>query len=129
MNMMTIRKFVAHRAAVAVCSAALCATPMLAQGRGMTTDQRMDAIDKAVTLTADEKPQVRAILEADMKKMQDLRAAQDPDMRSKMMDMRKDENAKIRALLTDDQKPKFDEYVASQPAGGGRPGGGAPPQQ
>jgi protein CpxP len=54
-----------------------------------------------------------------MKKMADLRASQDPDMRTKMMAMRTDENAKIKALLTDDQKPKFDAYLASMPQGRG----------
>ncbi len=128
MKMTTIRQFATRTVAVAVCSAALFATPMLAQGRGMMTPEaRVAAIDKAVTLTDAQKTKITAIFEEDQKKMQALREAQDPDMRSKMMDMRKEENTKIKALLTDDQKPKFDDYVASQPMG--RPGGGAPPQQ
>ena len=98
---------------------------MHAQGRNMMTpEQRVDAIDKAVTLTPDQKTKIIAIYSDDQKKMQALRDAQDPDMRSKMGDMRKDENTKIKAMLTDDQKPKFDDYVASMPQG--RPG--PPPQ-
>ncbi len=125
MNMTTIRKFATRMGAVAICTAALCATPLLAQGRGMMSpEQRVEAIDKAVTLTADQKTKITAIFTEDVKKMQDLRAAQDPDMRDKMRAMRTDENTKIKALLTDEQKPKFDDYVASQPTG--RP---APPQQ
>jgi protein CpxP len=134
MNMKTIRKYVATAGVVAMCSAALCTVPMMAQGGGgggmrMTSDQRVAAIDKAVTLTDDQKTKIKAIYEADMKKMQDLRAAQDPDMRTKMMAMRTDENAQIKALLTDDQKPKFDAYLASMPQGRGGGGGGgqAPP--
>ena len=125
MNMMTIRAFATRTAAVAVCSAALFATSVHAQGRRMMSpEQRVDAIDKAVTLTPDQKTKITALYADDQKKMQALRDAQDPDMRSKMMDMRKDENTKIKAMLTDDQKPKFDDYVASMPQG--RPG--PPPQ-
>jgi protein CpxP len=124
MNMMTIRKYATRAAAVAFCTAALAA-PVHAQGRGMMTPEaRVEAIDKAVSLTPDQKTKVMALYTEDGKKMQALRDAQDPDMRSKMMDMRKDENSKIKAMLTDSQKPKFDDYVASMPQG--RPG--PPPQ-
>jgi Spy/CpxP family protein refolding chaperone len=132
MNMMMIRKYAARAGVVAMCSAALCSVPMMAQGGGgggrmmMTSDQRVAAVDKAVTLTDDQKVKIKAIYEADMKKMADMRAAQDPDMRTKMMAMRTDENTQIKALLTDDQKPKFDAYLASMPQGRG-PGGGGPP--
>jgi Spy/CpxP family protein refolding chaperone len=130
MNMMMFRKIAARAGVVALCSAALCTVPMMAQGGGggmrMTSDQRVAAVDKAVTLTDDQKVKIKAIYEADMKKMADMRAAQDPDMRTKMMAMRADENTQIKALLTDDQKPKFDAYLASMPQGRG-PGGGGPP--
>ena len=126
MKMTTIRTFATRLGVVAVCSAALCSTPLLAQGRGMMTPEaRVDAIDKAVTLTPDQKTKITAMYTEDQKKMQALRDAQDPDMRSKMMDMRKDENSKIKDMLTDDQKPKFDQYVASMPQGRPAP----PPQQ
>lgn len=122
----TISRSAMRMGAVALCSAALFTGSLLAQGRGMMSpDQRIDAIDKAVTLTTDQKSKVKVLLEEDQKKMMALRDAQDPDMRTKMMDMRKDENDKIKAMLTDDQKPKYDAYVASMPTG--RPGGGPPP--
>lgn len=123
----TLRGSAMRMGAVALCSAAFFTGSLMAQGMRMTPDQRVDAIDKAVTLTADQKTKVKALLEDDTKKMQALRDAQDPDMRTKMMDMRKDENDKIKAMLTDDQKPKYDQYVAQMPMG--RPGGGPPPQQ
>jgi Spy/CpxP family protein refolding chaperone len=132
MNMMTFRRYATRMGAVAMCTAALCSVPMMAQGGGgggrmqMTSDQRVAAVDKAVTLTDDQKVKIKAIYEADMKKMADMRAAQDPDMRTKMTAMRADENTQIKALLTDDQKPKFDAYLASLPQGRG-PGGGGPP--
>ena len=116
--MNAFRSFVTRTGAVAVCIVALCTAPLLAQGRGMMTpDQRVDNLDKAVTLTADQKSKIKAMYEEDQKKMMALREAQDPDMREKMMSMRKDENEKIKSMLTDDQKPKFDTYVASMPTG------------
>jgi len=136
MNMMMIRKYATRIGAVALCSAALCAVPMLAQGGGggmrMTPEARVAAINTAVTLTDDQKTKITAIYTADAKKMQDLMAAQDPDMRTKMTAMRTDENTQIKALLTDEQKPKFDAYLAAQPQRGGGRGGagggaGAPP--
>ncbi len=128
MNIMKFRKYAMSLSAVAMCSAALCTVPMMAQGGGggmrMTPEARVEAIDKAVTLTPDQKTKITAIYTTDQKKMQDLMAAQDPDMRTKMTAMRADESTQIKALLTDDQKPKFDAYVAAQP----RRGGGPPPQ-
>ena len=131
MNMTMIRKCAARVGVVALCTAALSTVPMMAQGGGgggmrMTSDQHVAAVDKAVTLTDDQKTKITAIYTDDAKKMADLRASQDPDMRTKMMAMRTDENTKIKALLTDDQKPKFDAYLASMPQGRGG-GGGAPP--
>jgi Spy/CpxP family protein refolding chaperone len=135
------RKYAMRAGAVVLCSAALCAVPVMAQGGGgggrgmmrMTSDQRVDALDKAVTLTDDQKIKIKAIYEADMKKMQDMMAAQDPDARTKMQAIRADENNQIKALLSDVQKPKFDAFLAAQPQGrrpggaGGPGGAGAPP--
>ena len=127
MKMMQFRRYATRMGALAMCSAALCTVPVLAQGGGgmrMTPEARVAAIDKAVTLTDDQKTKITAMYTADMKKMMALRDAQDPDMRSKMMAMRADENTQIKALLTDDQRPKFDAYVASMPQGRGPGGGG-----
>ena len=136
MNTKLTRRFVAAFGAVAVCGAALCTVPMMAQGGGggmrMTSDQRVERLDTAVTLTADQKTKVKAIYDADMKKMQDLMQAQDPDMRTKMQAMRADENKQIRALLTPEQQTKFDAMPQGRgPGGGGGMGGGgaAPPTQ
>ena len=130
-----ILKHAARIGAVAICSAALSTVPMMAQGGGggmrMSTADRVAALDKAVTLTDDQKTKITAIYDADQKKMADMMQAQDPDMRTKMQAMRADENKQIRALLTPDQQTKFD---AMPQRGGGRgPGGGGmggpPPAQ
>ncbi len=131
MKMMTNRKYAMRAGVVALCFAALSSLPMLAQGGGgrggMTPEARVAAIDKAVTLTDDQKTKITALLTADAEKITALRTAQDPDMRAKIMAIRTDENNQIKAMLTDDQKPKFDAYLASLPQRGG--GGGAPPPQ
>jgi protein CpxP len=137
MEMQMIRKFAARMGVVALCGATLCSVPMMAQGGGgggrMTPEMRVAAIDKAVTLTDDQKTKVMAIYAADTQKMTDLRnSGEDREtMRPKMMAMRADENKQIKDLLTDDQKPKFDAYLAALPqyggGGGGQGGGGAPP--
>jgi Spy/CpxP family protein refolding chaperone len=139
---MTIRRYAARLGAVALCSAALSTVPMMAQGGGggmrMTPDQQVTAIDKAVTLTDDQKPKVLAIVQESQKKMMDLRNSGEDmqTLRPKMMEIRTAQNNQIKALLTDDQKTKFDAYVASMPQGrgggggqGGPGGGGPPPQQ
>ena len=138
MNMKMTRRFVAAFGAVAVCGAALCTVPMMAQGGGggmrMTSDQRVERLDQAVTLTADQKTKVKAIYDADQKKMEDLRnsGGDMQTMMPKMQEMRADENKQIRALLTPEQQTKFDAMPQGRGRGGmggGGNAGGAPPQQ
>jgi protein CpxP len=137
MMMTKFRKYAVRLGALALCGAALSATPMLAQGggggRGMSPEAQqaqLDAMTSAVGLTPDQVTKVKAINADAMSKMMALReAGGDPaDMRPKMMAIRTDQQTRIKALLTDDQKPKYDAYLASQPQGrGGRQGGGGTP--
>jgi periplasmic protein CpxP/Spy len=140
MKMMMNRRFAMRLAALALCSVALSTSPMMAQGgggggRGMQTpEQQLDALNTALTLTPDQTPKVKAILDDSAKQMTDLRASGgDPQtMRPKMMAIRTDQQTKIKALLTDDQKTKYDAMLAAQAArmggrGGGGGGGGTPP--
>jgi periplasmic protein CpxP/Spy len=137
MNMKMIRRYAMRAGAVAMCSAALCTVPMMAQGgpgggggggrMRMTPDQQVANLDKAVTLTDDQKAKVLAIYTDEQKKMQDLMAAQDPDARTKFQTIRTDDRAKIRALLTADQQTKFDAMPQGRGPGGGGGGQGGPP--
>jgi Spy/CpxP family protein refolding chaperone len=137
MNMKMIRSYAMRAGAVAMCSAALCTVPMMAQGGGgggrpqMTPDMQVANLDKAVTLTDDQKPKVLAIYTAEAKARQDMMTAQDPDMRTKFMAMRTKDRADIRALLTPDQQTKFDAMPQGGRGGGGGgqggPGAGGPP--
>jgi Spy/CpxP family protein refolding chaperone len=143
MNMKMIRRYAMRAGAVAMCSAALCTVPMMAQGGGgggmgggggqgggggrMTPDMQVANLDKAVTLTDDQKTKVLAIYTAELKARQDMMAAQDPDMRTKFMTMRTKDRADIRALLTPDQQTKFDAMPQGRGPGGGGGGQGGPP--
>jgi hypothetical protein len=135
MTMMKFRRFATRLGALVLCSAALCTAPMLAQGgggggRGMQSpEQQYDAMNTALSFTADQAPKVKAILADSQKKMMDLRnSGADPaDMRPAMMKIRTDQQTAIKALLTDDQKKKYDDMLATQMQRGGRGGGGAPP--
>ena len=140
-----MNKFLKHAArlsAVALCSAALCTLPAMAQGGGrgmMTPEQRQAQFDQmatAIGLTPEQIPQVKAIQDDTMKKQMELRnSGGDPqDMRPKMMAINAEQTTRIKALLTDDQKAKYDTYLASRPQRGGGgggmgPGGPPPPQQ
>jgi hypothetical protein len=132
MKMKQLGRYAMRVGAVALCSAALCAVPMLAQagggapgggggGRGgMTPDAQLAQLTTALTLSADQQAKIKPILEADAAKITALRTAQDPDMRAKMTTIRTDQHAAIKALLTADQATKYD----AMPQGGGRGGGG-----
>jgi len=137
MTMNRIQKYAVRLGALLLCSAALSTAPMLAQGGGgmrgggmspQAQQARLDSMVKAVGLTDDQVTKVKAIQADSMKQMMDLRSSGgDPqEMRPKMMAIREGEQTKIKALLTDDQKPKYDEWVASQP-GPGRGGQQPPP--
>jgi len=133
MNMIMLRRTAARMGVVALCSAALCSVPMLAQGGGgggrgpQTPDQQVAALTTALTLTADQQAKAKAIFEADVKPMADARTAQDRDA---MMKIRTDEHAKIKAILTADQATKYDAMPQGGRGGrggGGGGGGAAPP--
>ena len=130
-----IRKYAARVGVVALCSAALCTVPMMAQGGGgggrgpMTPDAQLAQLTTALTLTADQQAKIKPILEADAAKITALRTAQDPDMRTKMTAIRTEQHAAIKALLTADQATKYDAMPQGGRGGGGggAAGGGAPP--
>jgi Spy/CpxP family protein refolding chaperone len=81
-------------------------------GRGMMSPEaRVEQLDKALSLTAEQKTKITEIYK---KAGEDMRAAMqeakgDRDaLRAKMMDMMKKTREDVRATLTDEQKTKFD---------------------
>ena len=122
---MMIRRYAMRVGAVALCSAALCATPMMAQGgapgggapggggggRGMMTpDAQLAQLTTTLTLSADQQAKIKPILDADAKKIADIRSSGEDMLtaRPKMMAIRTDQHAAIKALLTADQAAKYD---------------------
>lgn len=96
------------------------------QGRGMMSPEaRVEQLDRALTLTADQKKKITAIY---AKSAEEMRAAMqggggDRDAaREKMTKIMQASREQVRALLTDEQKKKFDEISAQR--GGSRGGDG-----
>ena len=84
----------------------------MGRGHQMSPDEELQRLDKALTLTDDQKGQIKPILEDRQQKIQSLRSdtsLSEQDRRSKMRSTFEDSNKKIRDVLNDDQKKKFDE--------------------
>jgi len=91
----------------------------------MSVDNRLAQLSEQLTLTDDQKPKVKALLEDQFKKGQDLRSdtsLSPEDRRAKMLAIRDDMNTKMKDILTPDQYDKFTKL----PAPGGRRGPGGP---
>lgn len=85
---------------------------------GMMT---VESIDKAVTLTDEQKPKVKAALEKFDKARQEARQADQSERRTKMQAAMQDFTGEMKGILTPEQYTKFE---ASMPRGGRRGGGG-----
>ena len=97
--------------------------------RGPNIERELGQLTQALTLTADQQTQVKALLEQRRGKMEALRAGGTQPTREQMEGIRKDTDAKITALLSDDQKAKYaawQQQRMEQRRGGGG-GDGAPP--
>ena len=101
------------------------------RGRGPSLEQ----ITKDLSLTDDQKPQVKAVLDDQMQKMSDLR--KDPDFSSlsredkmaKVKTIRDETATKLKDILTPDQFAKWQKASQGMRRNGppGGPGAGAPP--
>lgn len=93
------------------------------RGRGPSLEQ----LSKALDLTDDQKPQVKAVLDDQMQKMNDLRKDPDfaglsrEDKMAKMKPIRDESTAKMKDILTPDQ---FAKWQKMGPMGSHRNGGG-----
>lgn len=90
-------------------------------GGRMDPEKRIEQIDKAVTLTADQKTQIRAIY---AKTEADLKDLAPEERREKGREILEGTRAQVRALLTADQQAKFD--AMPKPPMGGRGKGKRP---
>lgn len=93
------------------------------RGQMMSPEARVEQLDKALTLTEEQKTKIKDIY---TKAGEEMRAAMkdgggDRDAaRTKMMERMRATRDQVRALLTDEQKKKFDEMPQR---GGGDQGG------
>jgi Spy/CpxP family protein refolding chaperone len=104
------------------------------RGRGPSIEQ----LTTNLSLTADQIPKVKAVLDDQRKKMGELFQDQDlsqDDRRAKMKEIREDVTAKMKEILTPEQFAKWQKMAMRNRrpggAGGPPPGGnppGAPPQ-
>lgn len=101
---------------------------------GMGPEHRVEMLQHALNLSADQTTQVKAVMESERPKMEALRAnssLSQEDRHSQMMAIHQDESTRIRALLTADQATKYDAMEARMrehrgPMGNPPPPGEAP---
>ena len=112
-------------AALAVGGLLACATITSAQDapkkKGPSVEQRVDRMNTALNLTADQKTKVTALFEDSQKKMRELRqdtSLSQEDRRDKMRSMREAEDKKLKEILTPDQWEKWQKERPQQRGGG-----------
>lgn len=80
--------------------------------RGANIDQRIEQLDKALTLTADQKAKLKTYFEGERKKMQDMRADTSltrEQRQEKMKAVREDLQKEMKSVLTADQFTKWEK--------------------
>ena len=94
--------------------------------RGGGIEQRLERLSTELNLTDAQKPKVKAALEDQMKKMQELRDTPREERRDKMREIRDEHTKKMKEILTPDQFEKFkklqDEMRQRRPGGPGAEG-------
>ena len=75
---------------------------------GMSVEQRMEKLSTELSLTDDQKPKVKAVLEDTAQKMKDLAPE---DRRTKGREIMDDQNKKMKEILTADQFKKYEEMM------------------
>lgn len=86
-------------------------------GRGMMNpEQRVEQLDKELTLTADQKTKILAIL---TKSREQVQAIPQEERREKGRELMQQANQDVRAVLTAEQQKKFDEMRPGRGEGQG----------
>ncbi len=84
---------------------------------GFSVEQRLERMSTQLNLTDDQKPKVKAVLQATADKMKDV--PQD-ERREKMRTLREEETKKLKDILTADQFKKYEEMATRGGKGGGK---------
>ena len=80
--------------------------------KGFTVEQQMERMTEQLTLTDEQKPKVKAVLEETSKKMEPIRADSSLDRDARMEKMKpimEEQNKKMKDILTPDQFTKYQE--------------------
>jgi Spy/CpxP family protein refolding chaperone len=85
-----------------------------------SVDQQMERLTTALTLTDDQKPKVKAVLEESSKAMQGLRDLPQDERRTKMQSIRDEQTKKINAILTPEQQEKYTKMQDEMKKKGGQ---------
>lgn len=88
-----------------------------APGPRFSIDQRVQRYTQQLNLTQEQQTKLRALLEEEQKKIQELRtntAVAPPERMSKVRQIREETNNKIREMLTPEQREKFDAMPRGQ---------------
>jgi periplasmic protein CpxP/Spy len=97
-----------------------------AKKRGMpSVQERLDRMTEELKLTDEQKPKVKAVLEASDKKRQELvgdSAVPQEQRREKMQALMEEQNKKLKEILTPEQYAKWDKMRGSMRGGGGKGG-------
>ena len=105
------------------------------RGQGPGIDRQMDRLTTELSLTDDQKPKVKAVLEEGMKKRQALRDVPADERAEKGKALREEQNKKMKEILTADQFEKWQKMQSDMrqrrggPGGPGGPGAGGPPPE
>jgi protein CpxP len=87
-------------------------------GQRPSVQERLDRMTEQLKLTDEQKPKVKAILEEQDKKMEELRQVAPEERREKGRALREETAKKMKEVLTAEQFTKWEEMRAQ-----GRPGG------
>jgi periplasmic protein CpxP/Spy len=110
-------------AALALGGLVACSTVVTAQNapdsggkkggrKQFTVEQQLDRMTTQLTLTDEQKPKVKAVLEETSKKMREIMSDTSLDRqarREKMQPIREEQTKKLKAILTDEQFKKYQE--------------------
>jgi Spy/CpxP family protein refolding chaperone len=110
-------------AALALGGLLACSTIATAQdasakkgGKGrQTVEQRLEAMSTQLSLTDEQKPKVKAVLEETEKKMKDVPRE---ERQTKMPEIMAEQSKKLKEILTPDQQEKYKKMQEARKAGG-----------
>jgi Spy/CpxP family protein refolding chaperone len=92
------------------------------KGGRMSVEQQMEKLTTELSLTDDQKPKVKEVLEASSKKRQELMADSSTapeDRRTKFREIMTDQEKKMKEILKPDQFEKYKTWVEQNMRGGG----------